>query len=715
MDFFSSKHEVQKRFVPFPQGGWGRFSRGFVVPCALFSLTHLAVQADPPELASDLNLSQSALDLRPLEGEKTASTGYSDGNITVAAAEPVSLSTESLASDARALPPTVPPELASTTPQPLTGPAPGPASSSVPDASDASSATPPATENAMVNLINLLVAQHVIAPAAGDKLIHQATDEAAHVHQQFAAARSQPNSPASPNSDFPPPNPVVSAGGGSSDDEVQVHYVPDIVKNQIRDEVEVDLEKQAQEGKLQTQQDNVPDWVKRLHLSGDVRVRFEGDMYPSGNAGGENYTNFNSINTGAPFNFGQNNPNFPPSYNVNQDRDRMRLRARIGMAYDLGQNFTVGMRAGTGSDDNPVSENQTLGGGNSAQGGYFGKYQLWLDRAFIRYELGGDSGKDISFTVGRFDNPFMHTSMIWSDDLAMDGAVVQGKYAVGGGVTPFLTAGAFPVFNTDLNFATNQPDKFDSEDKWLYAAQGGVDWKISKDVSAKVAVAYYYFDNIEGKVSDPFIPQSASDIGDTDDSRPSFAQNGNTYIALRDITPDSSNGFGTTNQYQYFGLATPFHDLALTGQVDYSGFDPFHVWLVGEFVKNLAFDRNAILNNGPSNALGPQNNIVGDDYEGGDLGWIVRLNAGKVDLQSLWDWNVQLSYRYVESDATVDAFTDSDFGGSLAGTNLKGFIVGGNLALSPRVWLGLRYMSADSVAGPVYHSDLFQVDLNAKF
>ena len=567
----------------------------------------------------------------------------------------------------------------------------------------------------MVNLINLLVSQHVIAQAAGDKLIHQASDEATSVHQQLVAVRSAPpaNSPASADSDFPPPNPAA-ATGGASDDEVQVHYVPDVVKDQIRDEVEVDLEKQAQEGKLQSQ-DNVPEWVKRLHVTADVRVRMEGDLYPSGNAGGENFTNFNSINTGAPFNFGQNNSNFAPTYNVNQERERMRLRARVGAGFDLGQNFTMGLRVGTGSDDSPVSENQTLGASNSAQGGYFGKYQLWLDRAFIRYELGGDPDKNLSFTAGRFDNPFLHTSMIWSDDLAMDGAMAQGRYAVGGGVTPFITAGAFPVFNTDLNFATNQPDKFSSEDKWLYAAQTGADWKISKDVSFKGAVAYYYFDNIEGKVSDPFVPQSASDIGDTDDSRPSFAQNGNTYIALRDITPDASNDYGTINQYQYFGLATPFHDLALTTQLDYSGFDPFHLWLVGEFVKNLAFDRNAILNNGPANAKGPQNNMVGDDYQGGDTGWMVRLNAGKVDLESLWDWNVQLSYRYVESDATVDAFTDSDFGGSLAGTNLKGFIVGGNLALSSRVWVGLRYMSADSVAGPAYHSDLFQADLNAKF
>jgi hypothetical protein len=76
---------------------------------------------------------------------------------------------------------------------------------------------------------------------------------------------------------------------------------------------------------------------------------------------------------------------------------------------------------------------------------------------------------------------------------------------------------------------------------------------------------------------------------------------------------------------------------------------------------------------------------------------------------------VQLSYRYVQTDATVDGFTDSDFGGSLAGTNLKGYTLGGNLAFSRRVWAGLRFMSADAVSGPTYRNDLLQFDLNAKF
>ncbi|MCE0483749.1 MAG: putative porin [Methylacidiphilales bacterium] len=577
------------------------------------------------------------------------------------------------------------------------------AAPSAPAPSSASSASP----NAMVNLVNLLVSQHVITKEAGDGLIKQAEQEADAVRAQQASTEAAADRALAVQS-APVPTPTP-APVENSEDEVKVNYVPDVVKNQIRDEVTQDVLKQTRDEDF-VAKDDIPDWVKHLRITGDLRVRYEGDFYPDSNAVGS-FTNFNAINTGSGFVLGTLNP---PQYNVDQDRNRFRFRARFGGEMDLGQNFTLGLRVGTGSDDSPVTENQTIGGANSAQGGYFAKYAIWLDRAFLKYEFSADA-LSAAFTVGRFDNPFLHTSMIWADDLAFDGLLAQVRYKVNDALTPFLVAGAFPVFNTDFNFSSDQSAKFSSEDKYLFAAQAGANWAINKDFNFKGAVAMYYFDNIEGKVSDPIPVASTADVGNTDDSRPSFAQNGNTYIALRDFT-DPAPPAGS--EIQYYGLATPFHDLAVTGQLDYSGFDPFHMWLTGEFVENLAFDRNAIINGGPASSPGPVNNFNGGDptdFAGGNLGWMIKLNAGKVDLEQLWDWNVALSYRYVQSDATVDAFTDSDFGTPLTGTNLKGYTLGGNLALSQRVWLGLRWMSADAIAGPTFKNDLVQFDINAKF
>ena len=178
-------------------------------------------------------------------------------------------------------------------------------------------------------------------------------------------------------------------------------------------------------------------------------------------------------------------------------------------------------------------------------------------------------------------------------------------------------------------------------------------------------------------------------------------------MALRDITPNATNTFGTTNQWQYFGLATPFRDVVLTGRLDYAHFDPVVVSLIGEFVQNVAFNRGDI------NAKAVNNLDAANKYQGGDIGYIVNLQVGHAALDQRWDWNVSIGYRYVESDAVVDGFTDSDFGGG--GTNLKGYTLGGNLALGRRVWLGMRLYSADSIAGPTYKNDIIQLDFNGRF
>ncbi len=579
-------------------------------------------------------------------------------------------------------------------------------------AASGSASAPAATpsQNVTVNLINRLVQRGVLAKEDAADLIQQAEADAAIARDEAAKAAQMQAAQAAQ---------TASAAKPVNDDTVRVTYIPEVVKDEIRDELRSEVMKQAYEEKWAAPR-TFPSWVSNLRLFGDLRVRYEGDMFPSGNDNTGTLPNFNAINTGNPFD--TKGSNYPPLLNTDQDRWRLRLRARAGAEADLGDGFTLGGRIGTGDTNSPVSANQTMGGVNSTtanQGGNFSKYSIWLDRAFLKYETPQTLDEfGACVTVGRFDNPFFSTKMIWADDLGFDGAVVQAKYKGWECVTPFLTMGAFPVYNTDFNFASNQPAKFSSSDKWLEGFQLGTDVKITKDWSAKGAVAYYMYQNVAGRLSDEFVPLTTADIGDTDYLRPSFAQKGNTYMALRDIKSCDANSNGTLLQYQYYGLASDFRDVALTGQIDYAGFDPFHIALTGEVVKNTAFDwssmndlksRNAAVNNRAADIA----KDVPGAFEGGDMGWIVNLNIGHPVLQKRWDWNLNVGYRYVESDAVIDGFCDSDFGGG--GTNLKGFTLGGGLGLSPRVWIALRWLSADSIAGPTYREDIIQFDINAKF
>ncbi len=537
---------------------------------------------------------------------------------------------------------------------------------------------PDPSQNVAINLIVLLVKKGQLTQEEGLALIQQAEDQARAAAQAQAA----------------PPPPVA-------ENDVRVTYVPQAVRNSIRDEIKQELLAEAREQNWSAS--SAPEWTSRIRPFGDFRGRYESISFGDGNDNTGAFPNFNAINTGSPFDV--SGTLFSPQYNVDQDRNRAAIRARFGADILLGDGFTGGLRVATGNNNSPVSPNQFLGG----SGGNFSKYHLWLDRAFLAYDAISNENQELSVLLGRFDNPFFSTDAVWDEDLGFDGLAARGKFRINDNLSTFFAAGVFPVYNTDFNFATHQPDKFESDDKWLYGGQIGLEWKINEDLTAKFGASYYDFRNIEGRLSSPFVPLTPNDAGDTDATRPAFAQRGNTYMALRNIIPTAANDFGTKYQYQYYGLATPFRVLTATGRLDYSAYDPYHISLIGEYAKNLAFDSSRI----NSKAVNNRSGAGLGRFDGGDTAWNVGIRFGRTALENPGDWAVSLGYRYVESDAVVDGFTDSEFGGG--GTNVKGFTLGGVMAVSPRVRVGLRWMSSDEIAGPPLSTDTLQFDINAKF
>jgi hypothetical protein len=330
----------------------------------------------------------------------------------------------------------------------------------------------------------------------------------------------------------------------------------------------------------------------------------------------------------------------------------------------------------------------------------------------LKYQAWGDN---LNVSLGRFDNPFWSpTELAWHRDLGFDGAAVQAKYELFEGFTPFAVAGAFPIYNTDGNAGWNlllPPTKFASEDKWLFGGQAGFAARFTPETNFRFAVAYYDFENVQGKLSSPCLAPASSDICDTDIMRPSFAQKGNTYATLRNLYVDPN----VTNPplYQYFGLAGQYRPVVASAQLDLGHFHPAHIVLDGEYIWNSAFRRDAVAAVAQNNFAGSLDPNVAGPYNGGNQGWLARLTVGNKEIKQLWDWNVHAGYKYLESDATIDAFVDSDFG--LGGTNLKGYFVGGNVGLSNNVWASLRLMSANNISGLPYAVDVVQFDLNARF
>lgn len=575
---------------------------------------------------------------------------------------------------------------------------PGDAAGAPPATTDA---VAPPSENVTVNLISRLVQKGILTAEEAQVLIAQAEADAARARETAAAMP-------------PPPAPLDPITGLPEGQETRVTYVPETVKNEMRDQIRQELLAEAREQKWG--ESEIPGWVEKFRFFGDFRGRYEQINFGDRNLAfspeiGAPFTNFGAINRGSPYDVTNTLGNFPPMHNVDEDRTRARIRLRAGAEIMLGDGFDAGFRLATGESNSPTSPNQTLGGG-----GNFSKYAIWLDRAFLSWDMGprnGD-GQELTFLLGRFDNPFLSTDVQWDDDIGFDGLAVRGNVSlVEDKVSTFFSGGIFPVYNTDFNFSSNQPEKFESTDKWLYGAQVGIDWKINDDWKAKVALSYYDFRNVEGELSSPYVPLGPNDDGDTDSTRIVSAQRGNTYMPLRNITPDPDNANGTRLQYQYYGLASEFRNLTLTGKLDYDGFDEVKLSLTGEITKNLGFDEHSVAERAFSDGRPGRTIDTPDDFQGGDIAWNLAFNIGHPAMDRKGDWLATLGYRYVESDAVLDAFTDSDFGGG--GTNLKGFTIGAAYALSPAVRLGLRWMSSDEIDGPPLAVDTLQLDLNARF
>lgn len=566
-----------------------------------------------------------------------------------------------------------------------------------------------------VNLVNLLIAQGTITEEQGAALIKQAEEEAYIAREAARDATVKADEAAKAAS--------VAAAAASPPGSKRVSYVPEIVKRQLREDIRKEVMAQAKKENWASP-GMYPEWASRIRFSGDIRGRYEGIWYPGGgyNSTGQIY-DFNAINTGSPYDIIlETNPADPPMYNTTQDRSRFRLRARLGMEADLYEGFTASLRIATGSDSAPISTNQTLGG----SGGNFSKYAIWLDRAFVKFEpfkhpgligLTGAQGlppSSVMFNVGRFDNPFWSpTDLVWDGDLGFDGIAGQAAYELTPGFTPFVIGGAFPIYNTSLDFASTQAVKFDSADKYLFGAQLGFNWRVAPEIGLTFGAAYYDFNNVQGRLSSPCDVSIAGYACDTDHYRPSFAQKGNTYMPLRDIMTPAGYTGGPYAQPQYFGLASGFRPVTLSARLDLSHFDPVNIRVDAEYVWNTAFDRNAIEqvavnNRGPDVAT----NVPGP-FDGGNKGWLTRLTVGNTKIAAFGDWNAHVGYKYLESDAIIDAFADSDFG--LGGTNLKGYFVGANYGLAQNVWASARWMSANAIGGPPYAVDIFQLDLNAKF
>ena len=562
-----------------------------------------------------------------------------------------------------------------------------------------------ASDQTTVKLIELLVKNGVLSRAQATALLHEAQSESA-----LPAHRKRTRT--TEVSTTPPPNPPGEEGGPA----VHVTYVPPLVRDQIAAEVKQQVMQEAQDDGWADQY-GAADWTRRVRVSGDFRARNENVYFPRGNY--SQFLNFNAINASSNgFNQNLTTPGaqLPPFLNTTEDRYLPRIRARINVEAQVADWIDADIQVGTGNDNNPVSENQTLG-----QFGTFSKYSLYLDLAYLEAR----PTDWLKLLIGRSYNPYWTTNLLFYDELRFDGISAAVNHAITSNTSGFFSTGIYPVFNTAFDFGTLDQTSTQSPNTnaYLWAAQGGVDWRVSKDYDAKFAAGFFDFLNVQGAESSPCIDPLQAGACNTDGTRqPGYEEFGNTFFPIRDIlvTAADNQAFpgGTVPQDEYYGLASRFGILDLHGQFKVLSYDPVNVTLSGDFVDNLAFNRSAIADRVSPGLVGPANNLSAINggtptFTGGNTAYDVSLSVGHDQLDRLWDWSVSLAYKYIATDSMLDSITDPNF--HLGGTNAKGYVVNGNLGLARNTYISTTYYSASQVSGAPYDVDVLFVDLNAKF
>ncbi|MGZ8363808.1 MAG: putative porin [Caulobacteraceae bacterium] len=569
------------------------------------------------------------------------------------------------------------------------------------------SAQTPASDSAMVNLIRLLVQQGVLTQDKADVLMQQALTEAAQAKAVPVAAASDPAA-------LPAPAP------GSQ----RVTYVPEVVKNQLRDEIRQQVLAEVKDQRWALPE-ALPEWINRLEWSGDVRVRNQSDMYADINT--DEFLDFAQFNANGPTDINPTtNPNGLPFLNTREDRlDNLRLRARLGLRAKVTDEVSVGVRLATGSTNSPVSTNEAFGGG-------LAKKDLWLDQAYVNIRPVSWA----TFVAGRMPNPFVSTDLVYDDDLNFDGAALRLAYHFGDdderGFGIHASGGGFPLQYVDNNFPSNSVFKAESRTKWLFGGQFGASW--NNDVlEVRADAAYYDFHGVQGRLSEPCALVNGNQACSTDSDRPAFMQKGNTLFLLRDIIPDPANPLNYA-QPQFAGLALDYKLVDLTASIDWRVTEDLHLALQGDFVKNIGYDETDLCRYAPFGL--PVNNIepspLGNvnpcgvppatpgapadqpaTFASGDTGWMVKAAFGHSKLNHRGQWSIAGGYKYLEPDAVVDGYTDSDF--HLGGTNAQGYFVSGSLVIYDNTRITARWLSANEVYGPPLQIDVGQLDLSIGF
>ena len=337
----------------------------------------------------------------------------------------------------------------------------------------------------------------------------------------------------------------------------------------------------------------MPDWVTSFRLNGDMRGRYDG-IYGGNDA--------------------------------LVDRNRLRYRLRFGATAVMKDNFEAGLRL-TSADPSGTFGGNPISGNSSFQDGAAKKF-IYIDLAYGRWNAVNRPDWTAAFTVGKMENPFALSDMVFDADYTPEGLAQQFAYNLNNDHSLKLNLGEFVL--DELGGTSN--------DSYLVGAQLRLESKWSEKLHTSVGITGLAISGDEALATTPAAPYNGVANENKGNTRGPGAG-----ALLSNYNPIVADAAVTYNLESF-----PF----------YAGVFP--IKLAGDYMHNPgAASKNSA--------------------------WSAGVTFGKSGKKGLWD----LSYKYkvLEADSWYEEFVDSDYGafyqtappggaaGYGAGTNLRGHVI----------------------------------------
>jgi hypothetical protein len=389
----------------------------------------------------------------------------------------------------------------------------------------------------------------------------------------------------------------------------------------------------------------LPDWVTSLKINGDFRGRYE-NIGPNSGAAAPGTGTFDQYMA---------------------DRNRFRYRMRVGLTAVMHDHFEVGMRlssseaANGGSGGDPISGNTTMGSNGS-------KKFVYLDLAYGKWTPINDGDWTTAFTVGKMENPFTTSDMVFDGDYTPEGFAEQFGYNINRKHALKLNLGEFAILE----------DGKKARDPFLFGSQLRWDATWTPKWQSSMGVAGYALTD-----SDRLVTSSVPDQNKGNE-RNKAGKLANSY---NPVVADASVTYNLTSFPLYTGT--------------------FPIKLGTEYMNNPAADH-------------------------ANEGYWAGVFFGKSGKKGTWDLSYRYKElqgdawyeEFVDSDfgayysSVNPALPRGSAGGYAAGTNVRGHIIKASYSPYDSLTLAVTYFLTEVIDQPVAKSEptgRLQIDATLKF